>query len=61
MTLKNIFLTGHRGMVGSAVYKHLLNESSSNVIVANRSEVNLLDWTSVDNFFSNNQIDIVIH
>jgi len=61
MNQKNIFLTGHRGMVGSAVYKHLLNESSSNVIVANKSEVDLLDWVSVDNFFSNNLIDLVIH
>jgi GDP-L-fucose synthase len=61
MTLKNIFLTGHRGMVGSAVYKHLLNESSSNVIVANRYEVDLLDSASVDSFFSNNPIDIIIH
>ena len=61
MTLKNIFLTGHRGMVGSAVYKHLLNDSTLNVIVANRSEVDLLDWISVDNFFSNNLIDLVIH
>jgi len=59
--LKNIFLTGHRGMVGSAVYKNLLNDSSSNVIVANRSDVDLLDWVSVDNFFSNNPIDYVIH
>mgnify|MGYP006078027047 CR=1 FL=1 len=31
MALKNIFLTGHLGMVGSAVYKHLLNESSSKI------------------------------
>ena len=61
MALKNIFLTGHRGMVGSAVYKNLLNENSSNVIVANRSEVDLLDWASVDNFFNNNLIDLVIH
>ncbi len=61
MALKNIFLTGHRGMVGSAVYKNLLNENSSNVIVGNRSEVDLLDWASVDNFFNNNLIDLVIH
>ncbi len=61
MALKNIFLTGHRGMVGSAVYKNLLNENSLNVIVASRSEVDLLDWASVDNFFNNNLIDLVIH
>ena len=61
MTVKNIFLTDHHGMVSSAVYKHLINVSSSYAIIKNRSEVDLLDCTSVDNFFRNKPIDIVIH
>ena len=61
MNQKNIFVTGHRGMVGSAVCRRLLADASSNVIVANRSDVDLLDQVSVRSFFKSNPIDLVIH
>ena len=53
----NIFVAGHNGMVGSAIYQRLLHDKNVNLIVAAKEELNLVDQNKVDNFFKNNQID----
>ena len=55
----NIFIAGHNGMVGSAIFKALSSNESVNIITATRSKLNLLDQTSVMKFFNKNKIDQV--
>jgi GDP-L-fucose synthase len=48
--MKKIFIAGHNGMVGSAIYRRLV-DSDCLLITATREELNLLDQTSVYKFF----------
>jgi GDP-L-fucose synthase len=57
---EKIFIAGQEGMVGSAVYR-LLKEKNLNVIECKRIHLNLLNQASVDSWFKNNKIDIVIN
>jgi len=59
MAEKRIFLAGHSGMVGSAIWRKLKNDDNNVVITASRDELNLLDQTSVSRFFMKNKIDQV--
>ena len=45
-----IFLAGHNGLVGSAVLKKLKQLNYSNIVVANKKELNLLDQSKVFRF-----------
>lgn len=54
-----IFVAGHRGMVGSAIVRHLEASGGSRVLIANRNELNLLDQAAVQRYFSENAIDQV--
>tara|TARA_B100001027_G_scaffold213769_1_gene184936 strand:- start:1505 stop:1675 length:171 start_codon:yes stop_codon:yes gene_type:complete len=38
-----IFLTGHNGMVGSAIYRRLKNLGYKKILVAPKKKLNLLD------------------
>ena len=38
-----IYIAGHNGMVGSAIYKKLNEKSYQNLIIRNRKQLNLLD------------------
>ena len=53
-----IFIAGHNGMVGSALVR-LLKKQEAEIITANRTELNLLNQTEVQNFFKENKIDQV--
>lgn len=55
----NIFVAGHRGMVGSAIVKALSSNIANNIITANRSSLDLLNQKSVNDFFKRNDIDQV--
>lgn len=57
--MKNIFVAGHRGMVGSAIVRQLLCKSDVNVVTRTRDELDLLDQTAVRYFFANEKIDQV--
>jgi len=46
-----IFVAGHRGLVGSAIVRHLRNCGYENIITKTRQELNLLRQTEVENFF----------
>lgn len=56
----SIFVAGHKGLVGSAVTRALRSEGYNNLLVRDRTELDLLDQHAVENFFQNNAIDQVI-
>jgi len=58
MTKPKIFIAGHKGMVGSAILR-LLNDQDVEIITKDRTELNLLNQVSVQNFFENEKIDQV--
>ena len=60
MKRKSIFLAGHRGMVGSAVFNHLKNNGCENVITRTRGELDLTNQAQVDSFFARQHPDAVI-
>jgi GDP-L-fucose synthase len=56
-----IFVTGHRGLVGSALLRVLRAEGFENVLTATRSELDLRDQCQVDAWFETECPDYVIH
>lgn len=59
MATTNIFVAGHRGMVGSAIVRQLEKNPSNLVITATRSEIDLTSQLEVNQFFESNAIDQV--
>ncbi len=57
---KTIFLAGHRGMVGSAVHKKLIESGYSNIVTRSRCELDLRKQSDVLSFFKNINFDTVI-
>ncbi|WP_415897580.1 GDP-L-fucose synthase [Neptuniibacter sp. QD72_48] len=55
----NIFIAGHRGMVGSAIYRKLAAQPDVKVITAGRDQLDLTSQAQVADFFARNQIDQV--
>ena len=47
-----IYVAGHRGMVGSSIYRKLSQEGYSNICVATSNELDLKDKVEVDHFFN---------
>ncbi len=58
---KKIFITGHKGMVGSAFVRVLKNKPGFRIIIADKKKVNLEDQKAVDKFFKKNKPDYVIN
>ena len=57
--MKQVFLAGHNGMVGSALLKRLQRNNSINIITASRSELDLTNQREVNTFFDRHSIDHV--
>lgn len=57
--MKNIFIAGHQGMVGSAIVRQLSQDPNNNLITASRKELDLTNQQAVNDFFSQQQIDQV--
>ena len=47
---ENIFLTGHNGLVGSAILKTLREKGYKKIITVSKKKLNLLDQKKVFNF-----------
>ncbi len=54
-----IYIAGHRGMVGSAIYRKLKSEGFQNIITRTSSELDLKDQSEVKSFFSIEKPDYV--
>jgi GDP-L-fucose synthase len=54
-----IFIAGHRGMVGSAIHRHLLGKGYSNFILRTSSEIDLRNQFAVNEFFETEKPDYV--
>ncbi len=54
-----IYIAGHRGMVGSAIYRKLEKEGFTNIITRVSAELDLRNQQQVANFFSNQKPDYV--
>lgn len=57
--MPNIYIAGHNGMVGSALYRELSTDLDNNLIIASRSELDLTNQSQVHDFFQDNEIDQV--
>lgn len=56
---QKIFVAGHRGMVGAAIVRQLVERGYVNILTATKDELNLVDQRAVQQFFAENQIDQV--
>ena len=56
-----IFITGHKGLVGSAVYNLLKKKKFKKLITADRKKLNLLNTKKVYNFVKKHKINVIIN
>ena len=62
MLKKNrIFVTGHKGLVGSALLRRLDHNGYKKIITADKKDLDLRDQKKVLNFFKKKKIDAVIN
>lgn len=59
MKKKRVYIAGHRGMVGSAIYRQLSKRDDLELVTRSREQLNLLDTRAVNDFFSNEALDEV--
>ncbi|QPG05127.1 GDP-L-fucose synthase [Salinimonas marina] len=57
--MKTVYVAGHNGMVGSAIIRNLEQRSDVDVVVRERSELNLVCQQEVATFFADQKIDEV--
>ena len=55
-----IYLTGHKGMVGSAIYRKLIDKGYKNIITISRKKLDLLSQTQTFKFLKKNKPHFVI-
>src|SRR5213596_1322567 len=57
---EKIFVAGHHGMVGSALVRRLKSEGFANLLVRNRSKLDLTNESAVAKFFAEEKPSVVI-
>ncbi len=55
-----IYLSGHRGLVGSAIYRKLQEQGYTNIITRTHSELDLCNQQAVEDFFNQEKPEYVI-
>ena len=58
---KNLFLTGHKGLVGSAIFRILKKKNYYNKITVDKSKLDLHDYKKLDIFIKKNKIEYLIN
>lgn len=56
---KKVFIAGHKGMVGSAIYRNLKKNGFEKLLVKSRNELNLLDQKKVYEFLIHEKPDFI--
>lgn len=56
-----IFITGHKGLVGSSVLNKLKKEGFKNLIIIEKKKLNLLNTNNVQKFIKKKKIDVIIN
>lgn len=54
-----IYIAGHRGMVGSAIHRNLLNRGYTNLVERSSSELDLRNQSAVEKFFETEKPEYV--
>ena len=54
-----IFIAGHKGLVGSAILRRLKSLGYKNLIIKDKSNLNLLDQNKVFNFLKKNKPNFI--
>jgi GDP-L-fucose synthase len=54
-----IFIAGHRGMVGSAIFRNLVSKGYTNIITKTRAELDLQRYDDVQSFFETEKPEFV--
>ncbi len=54
-----IFIAGHRGLVGSAIFRHLRSLGFEQLLVCGREELDLADGAAVDRWFARHKPEFV--
>ena len=57
---QRVYVAGHRGLVGSAIWRHLSEQGFTSLIGATSAEVDLRDREATSAFFDREQPDLVI-
>lgn len=57
---KKIYLAGHTGMVGSAIYRELLSSGYTNIVTRDLSNLDLRNQSDVNNFFEKEKPELLI-
>jgi GDP-L-fucose synthase len=55
-----IYIAGHRGMVGSAVWRNLTSKGYTNLLGLTSNELDLTQQSQVENFFTTEKPEVVI-
>jgi len=55
-----VYIAGHRGLVGSALHRHLANAGYENLLCRTHEELDLTDRAAVWDFFSRERLEHVI-
>jgi GDP-L-fucose synthase len=58
---QKIYISGHNGMVGTAIHRELLKQGFTNIITRNRKDLDLMDKRAVFRFFKENKPEFVFN